>query len=353
MKILGYLLMTLSVMGASLAAATAYHAPLSLPASYFFPDENSQPIKIKAEAGTILLPKDGNDFLAKLKAKRSSSRRILETTACVNLVQPEANVFPLALGLLERINHASPEEFFATIALERVSNLDQLKWDEKSGLLLTAKGNSLALFHAWDKKNGIGNTLNQETLAILQDQAKSEDPNIKQHYVILQEFSWQRWPGLWYFLTTLATLFLGALMVRRASKKELQIENHASEKNDPIVLLRSLQHEISTLLSQFEGLSADGNQQNQLKHTLDKLSQVHANEVTNFVESRAFMVGKYGLSGFAHIMDRFAALERQLNRAWSACADGVYIEVIECLKNADVLVAETLATLKQFDANAV
>ena len=45
------------------------------------------------------------------------------------------------------------------------------------------------------------------------------------------------------------------------------------------------------------------------------------------------------------IMDRFAAAERQINRAWSAAADGVYAEAETCLTTAVDRLDETAKTL--------
>jgi hypothetical protein len=46
-------------------------------------------------------------------------------------------------------------------------------------------------------------------------------------------------------------------------------------------------------------------------------------------------------------MDRWAAAERQINRAWSAAADDVYDEVIDCLALAQTHLEEALDELEE------
>ena len=53
-----------------------------------------------------------------------------------------------------------------------------------------------------------------------------------------------------------------------------------------------------------------------------------------------------GLGGYAELMDGFAAMERQLNRAWSAAADRHLPEALLCLRAAQPMVVETLRKLK-------
>jgi hypothetical protein len=46
------------------------------------------------------------------------------------------------------------------------------------------------------------------------------------------------------------------------------------------------------------------------------------------------------MGGYAELMDRFAAGERQINRAWSAAADGYLDEATRCLSNVPAMLAE-------------
>ena len=62
--------------------------------------------------------------------------------------------------------------------------------------------------------------------------------------------------------------------------------------------------------------------------------------VPPFIAARPALVARLGLGGYAQLMDHFAAAERQLNRAWSAAADGYATDAVECLDNASTLLGE-------------
>ena len=78
---------------------------------------------------------------------------------------------------------------------------------------------------------------------------------------------------------------------------------------------------------------------------IERLGEVQSTHVPAFVDARPLLISRLGLSGFAELMDRFAAMERQVNRAWSAAADGVEDEALDCLERASALAAETTPLL--------
>ncbi|NIP97176.1 MAG: hypothetical protein GWO24_28580, partial [Akkermansiaceae bacterium] len=73
----------------------------------------------------------------------------------------------------------------------------------------------------------------------------------------------------------------------------------------------------------------DANQARQ--EVVASLDELMGTELDAFVDSRSQLINRLGMSGYARLMDRFAAAERQLNRAWSAAADRVLDESVECL----------------------
>jgi hypothetical protein len=75
---------------------------------------------------------------------------------------------------------------------------------------------------------------------------------------------------------------------------------------------------------------------------------IEEDQLTAFVDARPVIVGSHGLTGYAHIMDRFAAAERQLYRAWSSAADHALEESVVSLKQA---VIELGATLDRLDGH--
>ena len=60
-----------------------------------------------------------------------------------------------------------------------------------------------------------------------------------------------------------------------------------------------------------------------------------------FVDARESVAHRFGLQPYAEMMTQFALGERNINRAWSASADGYVDEVWACLERAEVLMTET------------
>ena len=57
-------------------------------------------------------------------------------------------------------------------------------------------------------------------------------------------------------------------------------------------------------------------------------------DLNAFVEARESLIHLYGLQPYADLMNRFALSERNINRAWSASADGYIDEVWICMERA-------------------
>ena len=68
------------------------------------------------------------------------------------------------------------------------------------------------------------------------------------------------------------------------------------------------------------------------------------------MESHDDLIQQCGIGHAAEVMDRFAAAERQINRAWSAASDGVLEEAEACLAEATMYLDETTARLKAVEA---
>jgi len=62
--------------------------------------------------------------------------------------------------------------------------------------------------------------------------------------------------------------------------------------------------------------------QERLKAIITRLGALQRDAIPRFIESRPRLVARLGLGRYAEIMDVFAAMERKINRAWSAAADG-------------------------------
>ena len=103
-----------------------------------------------------------------------------------------------------------------------------------------------------------------------------------------------------------------------------------------------------------------------LQQLLDKLAQLRAERETvdvydvrhridsdlagdlrDFADEREAISEAHSLKLYADVMNHFAAGERNINRAWSASADGYIDEVWICLERAESLMGEGLGLLRE------
>ena len=184
-----------------------------------------------------------------------------------------------------------------------------------------------------------GEPLNAENLVKLRDAEVT--------YVRVKEFSFARWPFWWLFLIAAAFLGVGSLLVRAGLKKEIAEAaaaraSGASNAASPEQAMASIRQIVAGLLRDLPGMSDDTARNEAI---VERIGEAQVSHVPNFVEARVNLVGRLGLAGYAALMDRFAGAERQINRAWSAAADGVYDEAIVCLERSEPLWAEAEAKL--------
>lgn len=162
-------------------------------------------------------------------------------------------------------------------------------------------------------------------------------------FVKVQEFSVMRWPFAWLFALSALGLFAGAMLVRTATKKELAdsalspgVEGEHKE-GDPAYALAQTRIACEELI---RDLPSMGTEKQQLDAIVDRLGDAQKNHLAAFVDARPRLIAKLGMGGYAELMDRFAAAERQINRSWSAAADGYHAEAMRCLHNAPPMLEE-------------
>lgn len=163
--------------------------------------------------------------------------------------------------------------------------------------------------------------------------------------VRVKEFSFARWSGKWWFLLALGGLLAGAALVRVDNRKRL-----AASTNSATAKASSPEATLGAIIETIEGLRRDlphmTTEHDREAAIIERLGEVQAVHVPAFVDARERLVSKHGMSGYAAIMDRFAAMERQINRAWSAAADAVDDEAQDCIERAAALAQETRAALE-------
>jgi hypothetical protein len=161
----------------------------------------------------------------------------------------------------------------------------------------------------------------------------------EQRRVRVKEFSFARWSEWWIFALGCAGMLGGAMLIRRENARLVVVgaEGQNAPGQSAESALRSLHDAVSDLRRELSGTTSPDAR---LQLVVDRAERMTSEHVPPFLAARPALVGRLGLAGYAQLMDRFAAAERQLNRAWSAAADGYEEEAVECLENASVLLEE-------------
>jgi hypothetical protein len=157
--------------------------------------------------------------------------------------------------------------------------------------------------------------------------------------VRVKEFSLRRW-ALWpYFVLSVAAMVVGAMLVRTATKRH--IKEHAGEESPghltPEHLLDQIEREVTSLRRDLDDIL---DEEARLVAIVDRIGALQTGPIMAFFDARPVLVATLGLAGFAHVMDRFSALERSLNRAWSAAADEHEPEALDSLARAESIIPE-------------
>lgn len=164
--------------------------------------------------------------------------------------------------------------------------------------------------------------------------------------VRVKEFAFSRWSGRWWFLLAMVGLVAGAGLVRMEMRQRLAASRDGRGltpgTNSPEATLAAITDAINGLRRDLPHMTTSHDREAAI---IERLGEVQAVHVPAFVDARERIVSRHGLSGYAAIMDRFAAMERQINRAWSAAADAVDEEAIDCIERASALAEQTRGAL--------
>ncbi|MCW5757582.1 MAG: hypothetical protein KIT54_10135 [Phycisphaeraceae bacterium] len=194
----------------------------------------------------------------------------------------------------------------------------------------------------WQKGQPIATTdtvLTAELLATLRDAGVGR--------VKVKEFSLARWSGVWLFLLACAMLLGGATLVRLDMRRQLAKARDRADgggQGSPQAALAAIADAVESLRRDLPHMTTDHDRNHAI---IERLGEAQSTHVPAFADARALLVGRLGLSGYAELMDHFAGMERQINRAWSAAADGVYEEAADCLERAWAMLGPTKAALER------
>jgi hypothetical protein len=160
-------------------------------------------------------------------------------------------------------------------------------------------------------------------------------------YIRVKSFAFARWEGKWNALAGILGLIIGAALVRVAGRQDAAADvARAAEGDAPESLMEQAREELLALSRQAAG-ERPGPQRAHL--IMQRVGEIQRARINPVIEGRGRLRARLGLAGYARVMDRFAAAERQVNRAWSAAADGDDEEAMACLARG----AESLAEARE------
>ena len=183
-------------------------------------------------------------------------------------------------------------------------------------------------------------TLNAENLALLRASGAKR--------VLVKEFSFDRWEYAWAAAASIATLGVGACIVKFETRRKIRAA--AADTSGDTTKGPTIEGALATIKSSLDRLQAelagipDEAQKN--ARIIEVIGELNAVQVAAVVDQRHIILGRQGMGGLANFMDKFASAERAMNRAWSAAADGVYDEAELCLARAIETIPEAQARLK-------
>ena len=158
--------------------------------------------------------------------------------------------------------------------------------------------------------------------------------------VRVREFAFGRWQHAWLFVLAVAGLVAGSVLVRRdtaRARRSRQVDEERRPQDAPQTALAEIVAAARGLQHDLPALAADADRAHAIIERVGHVQSVLALQV---VEGRDALVGKLGMARYAELMDAFSRLERTLNRAWSAAADGVLDEALRCIDEAVALAPE-------------
>lgn len=159
--------------------------------------------------------------------------------------------------------------------------------------------------------------------------------------VRVREFSFSRWDHRWVFALAAFGMLVGGLVIRRLERTELaeRMTKERREAETPEFALRAIHSDVAALLAELQSVGTKDATSELIRHRIDWLHETH---ILAFVSARRELVARFGIGGFARIMDPFAAAERQINRAWSAATDEDFEEARASLQSAVELLDEVI-----------
>lgn len=199
---------------------------------------------------------------------------------------------------------------------------------------------------AAENEEGEGSAADDEPLAAAGDVLTTEllgrlrDAGVR--HVRVESFDFGRWQGKWLTLGGIAGLIIGAALLRMRARAVRAAVRSAPQDaaTSPEALIDAARE---ALLGLHRAAAEIAPGEARAAHILRGAAEIQRAQINPIVDGRERLRARLGLAGYARFMDRFAAGERQVNRAWSAAADEDHAEAMRCLP----LAAESLGEARE------
>jgi hypothetical protein len=156
--------------------------------------------------------------------------------------------------------------------------------------------------------------------------------------------AWETIDWMWYapgFLVGVA----GVVILRVTAQ---QTATHAHKLDADLQQLRAA---LDTLVEKLAGMNA-GREQIDVYDVHRRIDAELTADLAAFVEAREALIPTYGLQEYANLMNEFALGERNINRAWSASADGYIDEVWKSLQIGEQRMRAAQQLLNEYEEAA-
>ncbi len=165
-------------------------------------------------------------------------------------------------------------------------------------------------------------------------------------YVRVKEFAWSRWPGKWSSAVGTVLLVVGAVIARKTRDTVIAAEDGVGVAI-AVASIAQLAADINSLVAHARTRPVGA-----AKWICDSTDGLQKSWITPLLRSQNGFIFKYGVGRAAETLTSLAATERNLNRAWSAAADGYLDEATEALGNASIYCQATLEKVARLEATA-
>lgn len=160
--------------------------------------------------------------------------------------------------------------------------------------------------------------------------------------VKVKEFSLLRWKEAWLFAIACVGLVTAAALLRLDARRIATTgASAAGSEAAPEAALARAADELTALRESLRATDAV----EAMPRLVDGLNRIQATHLTAFLDARPRLLSRMGMGRFARLMGSFATAERQLHRAWSAAADRVPDEALDCLERGTAMLRATIDEL--------